>query len=30
MQTMFESGLRHVVAGTTSLSEVLRSIRFEG
>jgi type II secretory ATPase GspE/PulE/Tfp pilus assembly ATPase PilB-like protein len=30
MQTMFESGLRHVVAGTTSLGEVLRSIRFEG
>jgi general secretion pathway protein E len=30
MQTMFECGLRHVVAGTTSLNEIVRSIRFEG
>jgi general secretion pathway protein E len=29
MQTMYENGLRHVIAGTTSLSEVLRSIRLE-
>src|SRR5262245_25938755 len=30
MQTMYESGLRLVAAGTTSLSEVLRCVRFEG
>ncbi len=29
MQTMMENGLRQVVSGTTSLSEILRSIRFE-
>jgi general secretion pathway protein E len=29
MQTMLENGLRQVVAGNTSLSEILRSIRFE-
>jgi hypothetical protein len=27
MQTMFENGLRQVVAGNTSLSEILRGIR---
>jgi general secretion pathway protein E len=30
MQTMYENGLRHVLAGTTSLSEILRSVRLEG
>ena len=30
MQTMYDNGLKHVIAGTTSLSEVLRSIRVEG
>src|SRR5262249_25386394 len=30
MQTMYENGMHHVIAGTTSLSEVLRSIRLEG
>jgi general secretion pathway protein E len=30
MQTMYENGMRHVIAGTTSLSEVLRSVRLEG
>jgi general secretion pathway protein E len=30
MQTMYESGLRQVIGGTTSLSEILRSIRLEG
>jgi general secretion pathway protein E len=30
MRTMYECGLNHVIAGTTSLSEVLRSIRLEG
>src|SRR5215471_9180462 len=30
MQTMFDNGLRHVLEGTTSLSEVLRCVRFEG
>jgi general secretion pathway protein E len=30
MQTMYENGLRQVVNGTTSLSEILRSIRLEG
>jgi general secretion pathway protein E len=30
MQTMYENGLHHVLAGTTSLSEILRSIRLEG
>jgi general secretion pathway protein E len=29
MQTMLENGLQQVVAGNTSLSEILRSIRFE-
>ncbi|HWY62816.1 MAG TPA: type II secretion system ATPase GspE [Rhizomicrobium sp.] len=29
MQTMYEAGLRQVVAGTTSLAEILRSIRLE-
>lgn len=29
MQSMLENGLRQVVAGNTSLSEILRSIRFE-
>jgi general secretion pathway protein E len=29
MRTMYENGLHHVIAGTTSLSEVLRSIRLE-
>jgi general secretion pathway protein E len=29
MQTMYENGLHHVIAGTTSLSEILRSIRLE-
>ena len=30
MQTMYDNGLRQVIAGTTSLSEILRSIRLEG
>ena len=30
MQTMYENGLRQVLAGTTSLAEILRSIRLEG
>jgi general secretion pathway protein E len=30
MQTMYENGLEHVIAGTTSLGEILRSIRLEG
>ena len=30
MQTMYENGLRHVIAGTTSLAEILRSVRLEG
>jgi general secretion pathway protein E len=30
MQTMYENGMHHAVAGTTSLSEVLRSVRLEG
>jgi general secretion pathway protein E len=30
METMYENGLRHAIAGTTSLSEILRSIRLEG
>ena len=30
MQTMYENGLRLVLAGTTSLSEILRTIRLEG
>jgi general secretion pathway protein E len=29
MQTMYENGLRQVIAGTTSLAEILRSIRLE-
>jgi general secretion pathway protein E len=29
MRTMYENGLRQVIAGTTSLSEILRSVRFE-
>jgi len=29
MQTMLENGLRQVIAGNTSLSEILRSIRYE-
>ena len=29
MQTMYENGLRQVIAGMTSLSEILRSVRFE-
>jgi general secretion pathway protein E len=29
MKTMYENGLQQVIAGTTSLSEVLRSIRLE-
>jgi general secretion pathway protein E len=29
MQSMYESGLRQVIAGTTSLSEILRSVRLE-
>ena len=30
MQSMYDNGLRQVIAGTTSLSEILRSIRLEG
>ncbi|HXJ01223.1 MAG TPA: ATPase, T2SS/T4P/T4SS family [Micropepsaceae bacterium] len=30
MQSMYENGLRQVIAGNTSLSEILRSIRLEG
>jgi len=30
MQTMHENGLKHALAGTTSLGEVLRSVRLEG
>jgi general secretion pathway protein E len=30
MRSMYENGLRQVIAGTTSLSEILRSIRLEG
>jgi general secretion pathway protein E len=30
METMYDNGLGHVIAGTTSLSEILRSIRLEG
>jgi general secretion pathway protein E len=30
MKTMYENGLRQVLAGVTSLSEILRSIRLEG
>ena len=30
MQTMFESGITHVLAGTTSLREILRSVRLDG
>ena len=30
MQSMYENGLRQVIAGTTALSEVLRGIRLEG
>lgn len=30
MRTMYENGLSHVIAGTTSLSEVLRSTRLGG
>jgi general secretion pathway protein E len=30
MQTMYENGLHQVLAGTTSLSEILRSVRLEG
>jgi len=30
MQTMYENGLRQVLAGTTSLGELLRSVRLEG
>jgi general secretion pathway protein E len=30
MTTMYENGLRQVLAGTTSLSEVLRSVRMDG
>ena len=30
MRTMYENGLLQVIAGTTSLSEILRSIRLEG
>ena len=30
MQTMYENGLHQVLAGITSLSEILRSIRLEG
>ena len=29
MQSMYESGLRQVIAGTTSLSEILRTVRLE-
>jgi general secretion pathway protein E len=29
-KTMYENGLAHVIAGTTSLAEVLRSVRLEG
>jgi general secretion pathway protein E len=29
MISMYEAGLRHVVAGTTSLSEILRTVRLE-
>ncbi len=29
MQTMYENGLRQVLAGTTSLGEILRSVRLE-
>jgi len=30
MRTMYQNGLRQVIAGTTSLAEILRSIRLEG
>ena len=30
MQSMYENGLREVIAGNTSLAEILRSIRLEG
>jgi general secretion pathway protein E len=30
MQAMYENGLKHALAGTTSLGEVLRSVRLEG
>jgi general secretion pathway protein E len=30
MRTMYESGLNHVIAGATSLSEILRSTQLEG
>jgi general secretion pathway protein E len=30
MQTIYENGLRHVISGTTSLAEILRSVRLEG
>jgi general secretion pathway protein E len=30
MQTMYENGLQHVIAGATSLAEILRSVRLEG
>jgi general secretion pathway protein E len=30
MQSMYDNGLRQVLAGTTALSEILRSIRLEG
>jgi hypothetical protein len=29
MQSMYDNGLRQVIAGTTSLSEILRSMRLE-
>ncbi len=29
MRTMFDNGLRQVIAGRTSLSEIIRSIRLE-
>jgi general secretion pathway protein E len=30
MKTMYENGLSQVIAGTTSLAEILRSVRLEG
>ncbi len=30
MQTMYENGLQHVIAGTTTLSEIIRSVRLDG
>jgi general secretion pathway protein E len=30
MRTMYENGMGHVIAGTTSLSEILRTVRLDG